>query len=207
MNELTKYERNAIAEIRAWKNPKLGWFGHAMRAINWPFDKAGDAVFATPGVGVVLRKSIEGLTGVLNDAAQWPVRPHAIYGKYRDAGHQIYDAIGDDISKLRAFELREEADRMIVPAAPIPLFVVAYEGWANCADILPSRTNESAVDAILVPDQECFYAREPGRVFERMGPSCLMLFLEYLTVHLWHNPPQTHMFHYAIEMPPSVDSR
>jgi hypothetical protein len=98
MNQLTKYERNAIAEIHAWKNPNLGWFGYAMSAINWPLDKAGDALFATPGVGVVIRKSIEGLTGVLNDAAQWSVRPDAIYGKYRHAGHQIRDA--EDIHTL-----------------------------------------------------------------------------------------------------------
>jgi len=74
VNELSKYERNAIAEIHAWKNPQLGWFGQAMKAINWPLDKVGDAVFATPGIGVVIRKSIEGLTSVLNDAAQWSVR-------------------------------------------------------------------------------------------------------------------------------------
>ena len=92
MDELTEYERNAIAGIHAWKNPELGWFDHAMKAINWPFDKAGDAVFATPGVGDVLRKSIEGLTSVLNDAAHWSVRPDAIYGKYRDAGHHVHES-------------------------------------------------------------------------------------------------------------------
>lgn len=98
MNELTKYERNAVAEIHEWKSPKLGWFGYAMKAINRPLDKAGDAVFATPGIGVVLRKSIEGLTGVLNDAAQWSIQPHAIYSKYRVAGHQIREA--EDIHRL-----------------------------------------------------------------------------------------------------------
>lgn len=92
MNELTTYERNAIAAIHAWKNPQLGWFGQAMKTINWPLDKAGDKLFTAAGVGPVIRKSIEGLTSVLNDTAQWSVRPCAIYTKYRGLGHEIHEA-------------------------------------------------------------------------------------------------------------------
>ncbi len=67
------YEENALKEIAAWKHPALGWLGTAMRAVNWPLDKVGDAVMKTPGVGWVLEKSIGGLMNVTNDAARWSV--------------------------------------------------------------------------------------------------------------------------------------
>jgi hypothetical protein len=81
------YEENALKEIEAWKNPSLGWFGHAMQVINWPLDKAGDAILKTPGVGWVLEKSVGGLVNITNDAARWSVRPEAIFEEYRKSGH------------------------------------------------------------------------------------------------------------------------
>ena len=83
------YEENALKEIAAWKHPPLGWLGTAMRAVNWPLDKAGDAVMKTPGVGWVLEKSIGGLVNVTNEAARWSVRPDAILEEYRKAGHDV----------------------------------------------------------------------------------------------------------------------
>ena len=83
------YEENALKEIAAWKHPPPGWFGTAMRVVNWPLDKVGDAVMKTPGVGWVLEKSIGGLVNVTNDAARWSVRPDAIFEEYRKAGHDV----------------------------------------------------------------------------------------------------------------------
>ncbi len=81
------YEKQAWKEIQAWKNPTLGWFDKAMQVVNWPLDKAGDLLMKTPGVGWVIQKSVGGLVGLANDAAQWSVREEAIFGEYRDAGH------------------------------------------------------------------------------------------------------------------------
>jgi hypothetical protein len=87
MNTPSAYEQHAIREVHAWKNPELGWFGQAMKAVNWPLDKAGDLVLATPGLGDVIKLSIKGITGVCNDCAQWSVRPEAIYAEFRGDGH------------------------------------------------------------------------------------------------------------------------
>ena len=84
---LLEYDDRAIREIHAWKNPEIGWFGQAMKLVNWPLDKAGDLFLATPGLGDVIRRSIQGLTSVCNDVAQWSVRPEAIYEDFRKAGH------------------------------------------------------------------------------------------------------------------------
>jgi len=71
----SEYDKRALGEIRAWKNPEIGWFGYAMQLINWPLDKAGDLILATPGLGDIIKLSIQGLTGVCNDIAQWSVQP------------------------------------------------------------------------------------------------------------------------------------
>ena len=87
MNPLLEYDQRALREIHAWKNPAIGWFGQAMKVINWPLDKAGDLILATPLIGDAIRLSIQGLTGVCNDIAQWSVRPEVIYEEFRKAGH------------------------------------------------------------------------------------------------------------------------
>jgi hypothetical protein len=83
----SEYEERALAEIHAWKNPEIGWFGQAMKVVNWPLDKAGDFILTTPGLGDVIKLSIKGLTSVCNDIAHWSVQPEAIYSEFRKAGH------------------------------------------------------------------------------------------------------------------------
>ena len=87
MNEPSKYEQRAILEIHEWKNPKIGWLGQAMKIVNWPLDRAGDLIFAIPGVGDIIRLSIQGVSRICNDVAQWSVRPEAIYAEFQGDGH------------------------------------------------------------------------------------------------------------------------
>lgn len=88
MSELSEYDDGALKEIHAWKNPELGWFGQAMKVLNWPLDKGGDLLLSTPGIGDAIRRSIEGLTGVCNDLAQWSVKTESIYAEFRKQGHE-----------------------------------------------------------------------------------------------------------------------
>ena len=87
MSSISEYDQQALREIHAWKNPKIGWFGQAMKTINWPLDKAGDLILKTPGLGDAIRTSIQGLIGVCNDFSQWSVRPEAICEDFRNGGH------------------------------------------------------------------------------------------------------------------------
>lgn len=87
MSGLSVYETHALKEIHNWKNPEIGWFGQAMKITNQPMDKAGDLLLDTPEIGFAIRKSIEGLTSICNDAAQWSVRPEAIFEEFRPSGH------------------------------------------------------------------------------------------------------------------------
>jgi hypothetical protein len=83
----SSYEETARREILAWKNRDGGFFGKLARIVNWPLERAGDAVLKIPGIGWVIERSVAGLVGLANDLAQWTVRAEKIYDEYRRAGH------------------------------------------------------------------------------------------------------------------------
>jgi len=95
---MSQYEQHALQEIHAWKNPEIGWFGQAMKVISQPLDAAGDALFKAPVVGDAIQKAIQGLMGLCNDAAQWTVRPEAIFEDFRTAGHTHVHSHEDVVS-------------------------------------------------------------------------------------------------------------
>lgn len=105
---LSEYEANALREIHEWKSPQLGWFGQAMKVINWPLQKAGDVILDTPGIGEVIDKSVGGFVRVCNDVAAWSVRPGAVFDEFRKAG------LGEVKEPTDIFTLDlEEVDRVI----------------------------------------------------------------------------------------------
>lgn len=104
MCSMTKYEKHALKEIHEWKNPEIGWFGQAMTVINQPINKAGDLLLSAPWAGKVIKKSMEGITSLANDAAQWSVRPEAIFSEFRGAGHASVKT-HEDIIKLELSEI------------------------------------------------------------------------------------------------------
>jgi hypothetical protein len=84
---MSEYEQHALREIHAWKNPEIGWFGQAMKLIDWSLDRAGDLILSCPGLGDAIRNSLMGLCGICNDLAPWSVQREAIYEEFRKEGH------------------------------------------------------------------------------------------------------------------------
>ncbi len=91
----SEYDERALSEIHAWKNPEIGWFGEAMKIINWPLDKAGNLILATPGLGDVIKKSVQGLISYCGDLAHWSVQTEMISDEFRKAGHAEIKKIAD----------------------------------------------------------------------------------------------------------------
>ncbi|KQQ71643.1 hypothetical protein ASF73_12060 [Xanthomonas sp. Leaf131] len=75
---LSEYEKRALAQIHAWKNPKQTWFDAAMDVVNKPLALAGQAVDKIPGFTETCGKAATGIVGLVNDFSQWSVRPSAI---------------------------------------------------------------------------------------------------------------------------------
>ncbi|KAB7766711.1 EcsC family protein [Xanthomonas sp. LMG 12461] len=75
---LSEYEKRALAQIHAWKNPRQTWFDTAMAYVNKPLEIAGHAVDRIPGFSETCSKATSGIVGLVNDLSQWSVRPDAI---------------------------------------------------------------------------------------------------------------------------------
>jgi len=75
---LSEYEKRALAQIHAWKNPRQTWFDTAMTYVNKPLELAGQAVDKIPGFSETCSKATSGIVGLVNDFSQWSVRPGAI---------------------------------------------------------------------------------------------------------------------------------
>ena len=132
MPEMSEYEKLVLVNIHEWKNPKIGWFKKAMEVINWPLEKSTDLVSKVPGVDWVIEKAIGGLVVLLNDLAQWAVRPNAIYKEYRDAG------FGNIKNPEDIFTLDlEEADKVCGFLAAKYKIIATIEGGVTGAAGLP----------------------------------------------------------------------
>lgn len=85
---LSEYEKRALKQIHAWKNPQETWFDTAMAYVNKPFAIAGQAIDKVPGFTETCNKAMNGVVGLVNDASQWSVRPSAILKELSDISKQ-----------------------------------------------------------------------------------------------------------------------
>ncbi|HET6883100.1 MAG TPA: EcsC family protein [Pirellulales bacterium] len=164
---ISEYDQGALREIHAWKNPEIGWFGQAMKAINWPLDKAGDLLFATPGLGDAIQRAVQGLTGVCNDAAQWSVRKDDIYAEFRKAGHSSVREAAD----IASLDL-EQVDRVVAwldaKYKGMALVEGAGAGFAGLAGIPPDIVALIALALRAIGEYATYYGFDVSSQEERL---------------------------------------
>ncbi|WP_227517231.1 hypothetical protein [Raoultella sp. YJ] len=51
----TPYDKKALVEIHAWKNPEITWLDKALSVINKPLDYVGDVILDNETVGHVIK--------------------------------------------------------------------------------------------------------------------------------------------------------
>jgi hypothetical protein len=64
---LSEYEKRALAQIHAWKNPEQTWYDTAMAYVNKPLELAGQAVDKIPGFTDTCTKAMNGVIGLVNE--------------------------------------------------------------------------------------------------------------------------------------------
>jgi hypothetical protein len=102
-------ESEALAEIKAFKNPKEGWFEKVSETADSGIAKATDRVFDT-AVGEKAEQAVAAITKVLNDAAAWTVRREAILTNLRESSLDVDDI--DDIRELPLDDIRQTIRRL-----------------------------------------------------------------------------------------------
>jgi hypothetical protein len=167
MANMTKYEEHALKEIHAWKEPEIGWFGQAMKIINKPLDTAGDLLIESPGVGFALKKAIEGLTSVCNDAAQWSVRPDAIFEEFRDAGHREIKCHAD-LVKLDLEEIDKVVGWLGAKYKGIALVEGAGAGATGAAGLIVDIPTLITLNLRAIGEYAAYYGFDTTRQEERL---------------------------------------
>ncbi|WAF91797.1 EcsC family protein [Aeromonas hydrophila] len=164
---MTNYEAHALKEIHAWKNPEIGWFGQAMRVINKPVDAAGDLLIDSPGVGFALKKAIEGLTNVCNDAAQWSVRPEAIFKEFRDDGYVNINS-HDDLLNLDLSDIDKVVGWLGAKYKGIALVEGAGAGAAGAAGLIVDIPALITLNLRAIGEYAAYYGFDTSRQEERL---------------------------------------
>lgn len=167
MSMMSKYEEHAQKEIHAWKEPEIGWFGQAMKIANKPLDAAGDYLLNSPGVGDALRKSIDGLTGVCNDAAQWSVRPEAIFQEFRNAGHSEIRNHGD-LLRLDLSEIDKTVGWLGAKYKGIALVEGAGAGFVGAVGLAVDLPALITLNLRAIGEYAAYYGFDTSRQEERL---------------------------------------
>ncbi|MCK2083561.1 EcsC family protein [Aeromonas sp. 3925] len=84
LSMLSDYEKRALLQIHAWKNPQQTWYDKAMNYVGRPFEFAGQVVDQVPGFTTTCTNAMNGIVNLVNDASQWSVRPDAIFEELSD---------------------------------------------------------------------------------------------------------------------------
>jgi hypothetical protein len=84
--ELSAYERRALDEIEAFRNPSQSRGGKALSRLTAPAGKAVGWVTQTVA-GEAVTRAIQGILSLLNDGASWSVRTEVIHSEFRAQGH------------------------------------------------------------------------------------------------------------------------
>lgn len=167
MHSISKYEEHALKEIHAWKNPEIGWFGQAMKVMNTPLDKAGDLLIDSPGFGFALKKAIEGLASVCNDAAQWSVRPNAIFEEFREAGHHEVNS-HDDLVKLDLSDIDKVVGWLGAKYKGIALVEGAGAGAVGAVGLIVDIPALIALNLRAIGEYAAYYGFDTTRQEERL---------------------------------------
>lgn len=167
MYNMSKYEEHALEEIHAWKEPEIGWFGQAMKVINKPLDVAGDLLIDSPGVGYVLKKAIEGLTSICNDAAQWSIRPEAIFQEFRDAKHHNIQS-HDDLVNLDLEEIDKVVGWLAAKYKGIALVEGAGTGATGAAGLVVDIPALITLNLRAIGEYAAYYGFDTTRQEERL---------------------------------------
>lgn len=150
MSILSAYERQALAEIDAFKNPPRGALGRLVDSI--AESKVGETISAgakaagdlveplTEPAARAVGKATKGVLDLFNDAASWTVRSSAIIEEYQNDGHGQVKAVGD----IHSLDL-EMADRTVGYLAAKYKALAAASGAGGGAVGLPGMIAEVPV--------------------------------------------------------------
>jgi len=85
----SEYEKQAIQEIYAWRNPPSTWYSRTTSKISSSWNEVTDLVRKIPGVEWTMENVVSGLLEVTNEITQDSVWTDEVYKEFREAGPDV----------------------------------------------------------------------------------------------------------------------
>lgn len=140
----SSYESDALAAIRAWRNPPVSWYDSASKRMDRAWNSATDLVRKVPGVEWTIENVVTGLLEVTNEITHDTI--------WRDGVFLEFNRIGTPVASLdeiRSLDL-EVIDRAIDGLATKYQAVAGAEGattgLAGLAGIVPDIVSLVAIN-------------------------------------------------------------
>lgn len=134
-HRLSEYERRALDEIHAWRNPPDTWLSSVKGKASQAWNGVTDLVHKVPGVDWTMENVVTGLMELTNEITQDSVWTDAVIKDFKSHGHSI-----SDLSQVLALDL-EQVDQVLtgLDKKYIGLATVegAATGLAGAAGIVP----------------------------------------------------------------------
>lgn len=89
LHTLSRYEQDAIAEIRDWKNPSASWFSTMKAEASSAWNNVTDLVHKIPGVDWTMENVVTGLLELTNEITQDSVWTEAVLKDFQSRGHAV----------------------------------------------------------------------------------------------------------------------
>lgn len=99
--DISPYEKEALAQIAAWRNPEESWFSQASKKASDAWGTVTEQVHKIPGVDWVLENVISGLLELTNEITQDSVWTEAVLKEFTSKGHAL-----DGLEGIRRLDLQ-----------------------------------------------------------------------------------------------------
>ncbi|NNF04671.1 MAG: EcsC family protein [Rhodothermales bacterium] len=134
-DRMSAYERRALADIQAWKEPSTGWMSSLSDATSKAWNDVTDLVHRIPGVEWTMDNVIAGLVDLTNEITQDSVWTDAVYRDFRKRGFDVQEPT--DVRELDLEHIDEVTGGLEQKYIGLATAEGAATGLAGAAGIAP----------------------------------------------------------------------
>ncbi|GMQ81158.1 MAG: hypothetical protein BMS9Abin05_0589 [Rhodothermia bacterium] len=135
VNTPSDYERRALEEIAAWRNPPRTWYSSAKEKAESAWNDVTDVIRRVPGVEWTMDNVVTGLLDLTNEITQDTVWTEAVFKQFKDAGHRIENHV--DIHLLDLEDVDTIAEGLGNKYTALAAAEGTATGLAGAAGIVP----------------------------------------------------------------------
>lgn len=160
------YEREALQQIHAWRNPEHGFWSKASTRFNTAWNSVTDLVRQVPGVDWTIENVFSGLLQLVNEMTQDSVWTTAILDEYAMQGHTI-NAL-DDIYTLDLADADALSEGLKTKYNVVAGAEGATTGLAGAAGIVPDIVALVSINLRMAGEYATYYGFDVTTSAERL---------------------------------------